>query len=73
MGWLSLIKVVLSLANVLTRYARDRQLISAGEAKAVAKSATKSLEIIARAQAAKRRVRHDAASVQSDKFNTDNH
>ena len=73
MGWLGLIKVVLSLANALTRYARDRQLISAGEAKAVAKSATKSLEIIARAQAAKRRVRHDDASVLDDPANRDNH
>ena len=40
MGWLSLLKIVLSLANSLANIVREKQLMDAGEAKATAKALT---------------------------------
>jgi len=40
MGWLGLLKIVLSLANSLAGIVREKQLMDAGEAKATAKALT---------------------------------
>lgn len=37
MGWLSLLKIVLSLASTIANYVREAKLMDAGEQKAVAK------------------------------------
>lgn len=37
MGWLSILKIVLSLANTIANYVREAKLMDAGEQKAVAK------------------------------------
>lgn len=40
MGWLALLRIVLSLANSLASIIREKQLMDAGEAKATAKALT---------------------------------
>lgn len=40
MGWLSLLRIVLSLASSLANIVRERQLMDAGEARNVAKQMT---------------------------------
>lgn len=72
MMWLKVITGILSLAKSLMGFARDRQLISAGEAKALAKQSSRSLDIIRQAQAARRALGYDPDSVQSDPDNRDN-
>lgn len=68
---IGLIRILLSAVDALTRYARDRQLIEAGEARATLKGANAALDAIDRARRARARVQHDADSVQSDSANRD--
>ena len=63
---LGLIQAFLSLAGSLSRLAEARQLISAGEAKAMARSLGKQNDIIGKAIAARRAVKHDLDSVRDD-------
>jgi len=53
MGWLALLKAVLGLAQSLTGYLRDKQLIDAGEAKAIATQLEGSLHALERANEAR--------------------
>lgn len=69
MGWLSLLNAVLSLASVLAEYAKQRQLIGAGEAMALNRTLGESLAAIERAMAARRAVKHDADSIMRDPHN----
>ena len=57
MGWLSLVTALIKLANLVVGYASDRQLISAGEAKAAAEgldATLKNIDLANRAKAAMR-------------------
>lgn len=68
---IGLIRALLSAVDALTRYARDRQLIEAGEARAALEGAQRALDAIDRARAARAAVRHDADSVRDDPSNRD--
>ena len=65
------IRALLSVVDGLTRYARDKQLIDAGEARAALKGTTTALDAIDRARRARAAVRHDAGSVRDDPANRD--
>lgn len=71
MTWLSLVKALLSVAGALLKWAGDRQLIAAGEARAVARDLAHANERLARAIAARRGVRDDPDSVHRDPDNRD--
>lgn len=68
---IGLIRLLLSLADGLTRYARDQQLINAGEAQAALEGTNRALDAIERAKAARAAVDHDADSVRDDPNNRD--
>ena len=68
---LGLIKALLSMADGLTRYARQRQLIDAGAAQQALEGANAALDAIDRGTRARDAVRHDAASVRDDPDNRD--
>ena len=68
---LGLIKALLSMADGLTRYARQRQLIDAGAAQQALEGANAALAAIDRGTRARTAVRHDAASVRDDPDNRD--
>lgn len=68
---IGLIRALLSAVDSLTRYARDRQLIQAGEARAALAGTTAALDAIDRARADRAAVRHDADSVRDDPANRD--
>lgn len=53
MTTLTIIKLLLSLVNTLIGFARDRNLIAAGEANATAKSLAEAMEKIDRARRAR--------------------
>lgn len=64
MGWLTLLQALLSVARVVADYLRDKQLIDAGEAKAIAEGLKGSLDAIERANKARSKAisRFDAAN-----------
>lgn len=72
MAWLALLKLLLSLADQLTGYLHDNQLMDAGEAKAIAASLKGALDATSRAVAARNAVSDDANSVSNDPDNRDN-
>lgn len=72
MAWLALLKLLLSIADQLTSYLHDKQLMDAGEAKAVAASLKGALDATARAVAARNAVSDDPNSVSNDPDNRDN-
>jgi hypothetical protein len=53
MGWIALLKAVLGFASVLAGYLRDKQLIDAGEAKAIVAQLESSLNALDRARKAR--------------------
>ena len=71
MSWLSALRALLSIANALAGYMANRQLMQAGEARAVSEGLRKAHDAIARAQAARRAVNDDPDSVRDDEFNRD--
>ena len=71
MNILSILRLVLSVADTLVSYARDRQLLSAGEAIYASKVLGRTNELVAKALAARRNVKHDATSVRDDPDNRD--
>ena len=71
MNVLSIVSALLSLASYIAEYARDRQLIGAGEARQLSRTLGESLATIERAQAARRAVKHDVDSIMRDKQNRD--
>ncbi|WP_022949523.1 hypothetical protein [Methylohalobius crimeensis] len=70
-NWLSILRGLLGLAEQLTEWLNRRQLLEAGESRAVARGLKDAQETIRRAQAARRGVRHDADSVRRDPDNRD--
>ena len=54
MVWLTVLKALLSFARGLTGYLRDKQLLDAGEAKAIASQLESSLNALASATKARR-------------------
>lgn len=67
MGWFSLLKGLVSLAGRLAKWLSDRQLIEAGEAKAINNGLYDAKKKIERADAARRNARVD--KLRSDKNN----
>ena len=73
MGVLGLIKAVLSLANVLMKYASDKQLMDAGAAKSALKGLKQANAAIDKARLARESVKHDPDSMRDDPDNRRNH
>lgn len=73
MIWLGVLKLILTLADKLTGYLHDNQLMDAGEAKVVAASLQGAFDATQRAMAARNAVRDDVNSVRDDPDNRDNH
>ena len=71
MGWLTLIQGIIHLASAITDYARNRQLISLGEAKTLNIALGESLASVERAIEARRSVKHDPDSILHDPRNRD--
>lgn len=71
MTWLAAIKALLSVAAALLKWAGDRQLMDAGEARLAARELARANDRIARAIAARRGVSHDPDSVSRDPDNRD--
>lgn len=53
MGWLALLRLLLSLASSVAGIVRDKQLIGAGEARAVTAYLENSLDLMEKADAAR--------------------
>lgn len=53
MGWVTLLQALLSVARVVAEYLRDKQLMDAGEAKAIVAQLKGSLDAIERANKAR--------------------
>lgn len=71
MTWLAVLKFLLSLADNLTQYLRDKQLMDAGEAKVTSANLKDALDATARAIAARNAVRDDPNSILHDPDNRD--
>jgi hypothetical protein len=56
MGWLTILRLVLSIANSIAEVVRDKQLLDAGEAKATAKALADTAETLGVAKAVKARL-----------------
>ncbi len=66
MGWLGIIKGLLSFAEFLMKYASDRQLLNAGQQMELADAFKQTFTRVAAANAAVADVKHDADSVLND-------
>lgn len=73
MNLLSVLKGLLTLANLIAKYLNDKQLLEAGEYKQIAKSNEEALNAIRKAQDARANLKHDAGSVWDDPANRDKH
>lgn len=71
MGWLTLLKTLLSLADTLAGHLRERNLMDAGEAKNVARAVMEAQASVDRARAARAAVRDDPDSLRNDPENRD--
>lgn len=71
MTWLALLSGIIKLAGNLADYLGDRQLLKAGEHKAVRANLEKILEDIAKARTARRAVKSDPDSLRNDPANRD--
>ena len=69
--WLSLLKGLVSAVGFLAKFMADRQLIEAGEYKAIAMNNERTLEKVKLARDARRAVKHDRDSVRNDPNNRD--
>lgn len=54
MNWLALLKVLLGLANSLTAYLNNKQLIDAGEAQAISEGLQNAQDAVQKAREARR-------------------
>ena len=70
---LSVIKGLTGLATLLAKHAHDKQLLSAGEYKAIAEVNDAQIKKINKAINARRNVKHDADSLRNDQNNRDIH
>lgn len=59
MGWLSLLKTLLGFAETLTEYLRNKQLLEAGEAQAIAEGLSNANVAIEKARKARRNAVND--------------
>lgn len=68
MSWLALLKAVLGFARALTTYMNNKQLMDAGEAKAIARQLDSSLNALQRAKDARKRAvaEYDTNGVRDD-------
>ena len=66
MGWLELLKVVLGLAESLTRFYSDRQILEAGKAQAILNQLTLSRKEIADALQARKNAQSGSIDSDSD-------
>ena len=71
MAWLGLLKLLLSLASSLAGYLRERQLLDAGAAEAVAAGTTEALRRIEVANMARAAVRDTPEDIADDPDNRD--
>ena len=71
MAWIGLLKLLLSLASSLAGYMRDRQLLEAGAAEAVAAGTTEALRRIEAANRARAAVRDTPENIADDPDNRD--
>lgn len=71
MNMLAILKAVLSLADWLAKIAHDKQLLDAGEHRAVSKATQEALNNVKASQEARASVRHDPDSIVSDPRNRD--
>jgi hypothetical protein len=69
---LTIIKALLSMADWFAKYAHDKQLLEAGEYKAIARNNAEALNSIKAAQDARNGVSDDDDDIVSDIFNRDN-
>lgn len=72
MNILAILKAVLSLADWLAKIAHDKQLLDAGEAKAISKASQEALNNVKAAQEARANLKHDDTSIMLDRDNRDN-
>ena len=70
MNLVAIIKLLLSFASTIANYIHDKQLLEAGEAKAILESINNANETIARANNA--RANANELPVSKDEFNRDN-
>ena len=68
---LVLLKVLLSLADGLTSYLREKNLMDAGAAKVTSTNLKGALDAVKKAQDAKSALRHDPDSLLNDPHNRD--
>lgn len=59
MNWLAILRALLGFASTLTEYLRNRELLEAGEAKAIAEGLSNANEAIERARRARRNAVRD--------------
>lgn len=71
MAWLQALSALLKLANLLAGYLRDKQLLEAGEARAISESLSVAQSRVQVAMAARAAVKHDPDSVRNDPYNRD--
>jgi len=71
MPWLGILKLFLTLTDNLVSFMHDKQLMDAGEAKAVSGLLKGAMDATQKAMAARNAVRDDAGSITSDPDNRD--
>lgn len=59
MNWLAILRALLGLANSLTSYLQEKQLIEAGEAQAIAEGLKNAQDAISKARKARRNALND--------------
>lgn len=72
MSILAILKAILLLADYLAKYAHDKQLLDAGEFKAIARNNAEALNSIKAAQDARNGVSDDDDDILHDPWNRDN-
>lgn len=71
MTWASILSAILSIGKALATLIERKQLLDAGEARLLAENLDDSLDILARALAARRAVGSDPDGLRSDKYRRD--
>lgn len=69
MPWLSILKGLIGVVNAIAKYLSDKQLIDAGEARAVSKSLQETIKTIRRADRAADNIDDSADGVLQDPNN----
>lgn len=69
MGYLTILSGLLKLINVFAQKAKDKQLLDAGEAKAIVRMSNEGMGKIYKAKLARDNVKHDVDSLRNDPNN----